>query len=645
MKLKVTWEYIIMSLAAVCMTAALAGLIYKIYQRMTPEETLENLIRLEVIVQEQQNTVFPWHDEENDIYYLFLPSYADVKQCYFDNSYKLKDFQIQDISYDDRKTLDEIELNQIYETTFTMKGAEQTIRMEFVQSAKLPTIYIDTASGTMDNIHKEKGNQESGDICILMPDGQLSFDGQLELIRARGNNTWFNDKKPYHIKLTKKADLFDMGEAKTWVLLAGAADGSVIRNKLVFDMAKDLGIKYAQDSQFVDLYLNGEYAGNYLLTEKIQINENRIAISDLGKATEEINGGEENLKKATPYLSEDENRWGFTDVRNPLDITGSYLMERDNYFEEEPSAFRLQSGEKFSLASPSYATKEEIDYIADTMQHIENAILAEDGIDPETGKDYKELIDFDGLVYKYLFDEVTKCDDGWRGSNYFYKQPDSIDSKVYCGPIWDYDLSLGNAPEWFVGDEKPEGVIQTRLSTWYAALWEKEEFRVAVIDTYNEIFKPYMLSMIADGGKIDQNVEVVQQSANVNLLRWQWKKEISLDLPTYEDQITFLKYFIQKRLEYLDKVWNEGVVYHEVLFTGVPKEYNRTEKYDYQYILDGELLVVPSEPTKENAEFIGWYYEGTEEELDCSRRITENVTIEAHWRELQTDSVSDKVEG
>lgn len=604
---------------------------------MRPAETVENLFRLEIRTEEHQEIINAWFHPEEEVYYFFLPSYAKMDQCYMQIGRAVYYAGIAGKSFMTDNSLDMVEVNHVYPMMYKTKKEEQTIKISFVQSANLHTIYIDTASGNMDYIHKDKGNEESGNMNIVSPDGAVVFEGRLEHIRARGNNTWYNDKKAYTIKLPKKQDLLGMGEAKNWILLAGASDGSAMRNKLVFDMAKELGIEYAQNAEYVDVYLNGGYAGNYLLSEKIQIKENRIDIADLEKETEKINGGSENLQKATQYLSEDGNRWGFMDVWNPQDITGGYLLERDNYFEDEPSAFRLQSGEKFSISSPKYATKEEVDYIADTMQHVENAILAEDGIDPETGKDYRELIDFDGLVYKYLFDEVTKCDDGWRGSNYFYKMPDEIDTKVYCGPIWDYDLSLGNAPEWFVGDEKPEGITQTRLSKWFGALWKREEFQTAVIKTYNEVFKPYMLSMIADDGRIDQNVAIVESSAKNDLIRWQWKKELSLNFSTYEEQIVFLKTFIENRLAYLDEVWNEGVVYHEVLFEGVPKQYDRTDKYDYQYILDGELLTVPAEPKKKNAEFIGWFYENSEEELDPMRKIVEDITIQAHWRDLQTE--------
>lgn len=605
------------------------------------QRTVENSIQVTVHTKEGEQVIMPWHGQEKDVYYFFLPSYAEMKMCSLRKARWVKNLEIDGNAYQSQDSMENLEQNQVYQASYTIKQEQHTISISFVQSANVHTFYIDTASGSMNDIHESKGNEETGALCVMTPAGEIAYQGRLESVRGRGNNSWFNDKKAYQIKLLEKADLLGMGEAKTWILLAGAADGTAMRNKLVYDMAQDLGIQYAQDTAYVDLYLNGEYAGNYLLTEKIQIKENRIDIPDLEKATEKLNGGAKNLQKATVYRSEDGNRWGFTDAWNPEDITGSYLIERDNFFEEEPSAFRLQSGEKFSISSPKYATREELDYIADTMQQIENAILAEDGVDPKTGKNYKDLIDFNGLVYKYLFDEVTKCDDGWRGSNYFYKMPDSIDTKVYCGPLWDYDLSLGNAPEWFVGDEKPEGIIQTRLSNWYAALWEKQEFQDAVITTYNNVFKPYMQALIADGGGIDANVAIVEQSAKMNLLRWQWKRELSLALPDYESQIAFLKLFIEKRLAYMDEVWNEGIVYHEVLFTGVPKLYNRTDKYDYQYIIDGGKLTVPPEPKKENAEFLGWYYEDSEEKLDPSRQITENVTLEAHWKEYPTEPASD----
>lgn len=570
-----------------------------------------------------------WVNQQG-VAYGFLPGYANLKDCKLTYSSSEYALSIDGTLYQSGDALTGLQLDKKYILEADINGEQQTLPVILMQSANINTMYISTASGSMDMIHEVKGNEETGQMTLYTSGGEVVYQDALEQIRGRGNNTWYNEKKAYQIKLTDKINLLNMGSAKTWILLAGAADGSGIRNKIVFDMAKKADIPFAQNAEFVDLYLNGEYAGLYLLTEKIQVKKNRIEITDLEKENEKMNP-EMDYTSAEKFVSADGNQWGIAGMRNPEDITGGYLIERDNYFEEEPSAFRLTSGEKFSISSPQYATEQEVAYIAEVMQHIENAILAEDGIDPETGKNYKDLIDFDGLVYKYLFDEVMKCDDGWRGSNYFYKDSDTIDSKVYLGPLWDYDLSLGNAPEWFVGDDMPQGIIQTRLSVWYDALWKKEEFRQAVLEQYHTFFRPYMESLIAENGDIDAYAALVHASAKMNAARWQDKVELNTIYNSYEEQIAYLKYFIKERLDYIDAVWDEGAVYHEVLFEGVPKLYDRTDKYEYQYILDGECARMPATPTKLGYRFRGWYYEGTEEAFSPYQPVWSDTTLVALW--------------
>lgn len=61
-----------------------------------------------------------------------------------------------------------------------------------------------------------------------------------------------------------------MPKAKTWILLANHADPSLLRNTLAYDLAAAFGLPGSPDSRFVDLTINGEYLGNYLITEKVE---------------------------------------------------------------------------------------------------------------------------------------------------------------------------------------------------------------------------------------------------------------------------------------------------------------------------------------------------------------------------------------
>lgn len=137
-------------------------------------------------------------------------------------------------------------------------------------------------------------------ITLVDESGNVEDYSDCEM-KGRGNYTWNNSemvKKPYQIKFSSKVDVFGLGSAKKWVLLANYADGTLMKNKLVLDLADKIGMPYSSDSEWVDLYVNGEYAGNYLLCEKVEVGKNRVNLkSEYGILAEldNVYGTEEDL--------------------------------------------------------------------------------------------------------------------------------------------------------------------------------------------------------------------------------------------------------------------------------------------------------------------------------------------------------------
>ena len=153
--------------------------------------------------------------------------------------------------------------------------------------SKLPVIYIETENREpivqkrkkLKAHMKLQGNSEFNDDSIL-------YDGETE-IKGRGNSTWLANKKPYKIKLDTKSDLLGMGKNKHWVLLSNPYDSSLSRNKLIYDLAEDMGIS-SMSSQWVDVVLNGEVVGNFLLCEHVRIGNTRVDITDWDDIAEDV---------------------------------------------------------------------------------------------------------------------------------------------------------------------------------------------------------------------------------------------------------------------------------------------------------------------------------------------------------------------
>ena len=97
-------------------------------------------------------------------------------------------------------------------------------------------------------------------------------------IKGRGNYSWSGfDKKPYRIKFDQKQSLFGLHEAKSWVLLAEYLDPSCMHNYPAFSLgAESDALAFTPTAHHVNLYLNGEFMGLYLLCEQVQENEGRM---------------------------------------------------------------------------------------------------------------------------------------------------------------------------------------------------------------------------------------------------------------------------------------------------------------------------------------------------------------------------------
>jgi spore coat protein CotH len=98
-------------------------------------------------------------------------------------------------------------------------------------------------------------------------------------IRGRGNSTllWY-PKKPYRIKLDDKAEILGLKAEKDWVLLANYRDPTQLMNTFVFTVGSGLGLPYTNHARYVEVTVNGDNVGLYLLTEQVEQGSNRVAI-------------------------------------------------------------------------------------------------------------------------------------------------------------------------------------------------------------------------------------------------------------------------------------------------------------------------------------------------------------------------------
>ena len=319
-------------------------------------------------------------------YVLFLPSSADASRLrvWFKGP--------------DTLTLDgtEISSGDLYSftpgSTVTVTNGKTSYTLSVMQSANLGEVHVKTASGKLTWIESKKGREEEGEILIMDVDGKEITRQALTQIKGHGNSSFNFTKKNYQIKLESGKNLFGMGKSKTWLLVGNYRDKSYLRNKITYDMAKYVGMKYTAELEFVDLYVNGEYRGIYALTEKVQIGPSRIDITDLEKATEDLNGGDLSKFHRAGYDTAKKGMGKYYNIPNdPEDITGGYLVEMKTYkerYQEAVSAYCTKRGMTVDITGPRRVSKAQYEYLTTLLQQFENAIFAKNGVDSVSGKHY-----------------------------------------------------------------------------------------------------------------------------------------------------------------------------------------------------------------------------------------------------------------
>ena len=505
-----------------------------------------------------------WLDENTGIHYLFLPSKESGKEWFW--MFTGGEMGIDAFSIDDKKISVgdrfKCEAGDYDVSLFVGDELFYTISLSVRFLSDQPTMYIETDSGVVDYLHESKENYEAGRYSLVSEDGSLAYTGELETIRCRGNVSYTEtDKKSYQMKLTEKADFFHMGADRKWLLLANSFDRTLLKNKLAYEMANDMGLEFTPEVQHVDLFMNGEYMGNYLLSEKVEVDDYRVKISNLEKQNEAMNP-EVMLSEFGQFVTDPDylySKKGFFIPNNPTDITGGYLLELElsDRYGLEASGFLTSRMQAVVISNPEYASEEQVNYISNLYQEFENAIFEEDGYCKESGKYYLEYIDLESFASKYLLEETIKNLDASATSQYLYKYPDSVSSLLYAGPAWDYDKAFGvsGVTEDGIEMNNPVGLYaahKTKDSDIWYGLYQHDDFKEKVADTYFSVLQPKLTEVLKDD--VYQWSTELEQSAICNSIKWNSWKECTTDeerKDAYYGEIDKVVNFLVERQKFL----------------------------------------------------------------------------------------------
>lgn len=471
--------------------------------------------------------------EKGDAKYLFLPASADMTQLSLTfatepASHKVMLSGNKGMTYlsdaVDVTAVAAVGADGYREITASVGKGKQPLTFRVMQASAIPTMYLtssDAAQGR-DWVDASKSNAATGTMNLIGADGAPIYSGELKQIKARGNSTFtYTPKKSYQIKLAEPSDLLGKQEqVKTWVLLASYFDATQMHDKLIKDLAAELGLAYTASCDWVNLYYDGEYRGVYLLSEKNSVGATSVAITDMEQAYEQLNEGYGT--DMTTDLAENSygQQYQYTkDLKEPENITGGYLIELNHEMWDEVSGFKTRQGVAFNVKSPEWCGDSAMKYISEYYQAFEDAVYATDdtgaytGYNTGTGKYFYDYVDMDSLVKVFLLQELSLNCDGFISSVYFYKD---ADGKMFAGPIWDQDMTFGT------GWNKANGAEIVDYHYLAEALIRIPAFESAVKEYYTNTFASEVRDLLGSNGTIARQYALLKENAAMNYTIWDY---------------------------------------------------------------------------------------------------------------------------
>jgi hypothetical protein len=336
-------------------------------------------------------------------------------------------------------------------------------------------------------------------------------------IKGRGNSTWeLFSKKPYTLKLAKDGQnaLQGLPAHRRWALLANYADKSLLRNAVTFAIGQLFNdLQWTPHGEHAVLFLNGEYRGLYQLVEQIKIDANRVPVSTT-------------ISKKKP--------------------DGGYLLELDARLGEVFN-FTTTHGVPVCCSDPDEDLEDVIARIKADVQQAEDALYATSFRNPATG--YRNYFDVASCVDYYLVNEIVKNPDTDWGSVYVYYEPTA--GKYFMGPLWDFDISLGNNNDG-IASRWPTGFMVKDEAFWLPRMMEDPDFVALVKARWNEK-KAAVRTMLQ---YINDEAQRLDAAQALNFTKWDiLNQQIWPDATvkgSYAAEIAYLHNWLETRLAWLD---------------------------------------------------------------------------------------------
>jgi len=356
-------------------------------------------------------------------------------------------------------------------------------------------------------------------------------------IRIRGSSSRGFPKKQYFLETWDETgadlevSLLGLPGESDWILYAPYSEKSLMQNNLAYEWSNRIG-RYAVRTRLCEVYLrtgtgdvtSADYVGVYALMEKIKQDPNRVNIQEL-----------------------------LPDHNALPELSGGYILKYDR-LDPGDVGFATSQGFRFAYVDPKEeeVTPQQAAYIKGYLDAFEAALHGPNAADPLLG--YAAYIDVGSFIDHHILVEMTKNIDGFRLSTFYTKDRNG---KIVAGPIWDYNLSLGNAN--YLEAWIPSGWYHTLLSAsqypWWPQLFADPEFQLRYADRWFELRRgPFSNARIL--ADIDGTAALLEEAQQRNFQRWLilgvyvWPNYYVG--PTYASEVAWMRQFLLDRLGWID---------------------------------------------------------------------------------------------
>lgn len=417
-----------------------------------------------------------------------------------------------------------------------------------LQSSNLPIIVINTnysivdepkRPATMGIIYNDNNQRNQ------ITDPFNHYNGDIGIEWRGQSSQWFFDKRSYGIETRNQAEealnvsLLGLPEENDWILYAPFSDKTMMRNVLIYQLSNEAG-QYASRTRYCELVLNGDYKGVFVLMEKIKRDKNRL---DIAKLKPEETTGE--------------------------DLTGGYIVRLDKYDVYDQNIWastfsdpNIRMEYQVVYPRPKNLQTAQFDYIKQFIYDFETALTSEAYKDPLEG--YRKYIDVESFVDFLLLNELGRNPDAYRISTYFYKENDRDGGKLKMGPIWDFNIAMGNADFCMAGGHQNWILNYNQtcpddfwlIGYWWDRLLTDEYFLNKVAARWIELrqtaFKLTNIYSI-----IDEKAQLLQEAQERNFDRWDILNSYVWPNPhiggSYSSEVKYLKDWFSNRVRWMDE--------------------------------------------------------------------------------------------